>query len=41
MKNLHVELKIIQGEKQSRQAKLDPLQEGEEQILNDINTTKG
>jgi hypothetical protein len=41
MKNLQAELKTIQADKQSRQAQLEPLQEGAEQMLNDIDVAKG
>jgi hypothetical protein len=41
MKNLQAELKSIQVDKQSRQAQLEPLQEGAEQMLTEIDTTKG
>jgi peptidoglycan hydrolase CwlO-like protein len=36
MKNLQAELKSIQEDKQSRQAQLEPLQEGVEQMLTEI-----
>jgi hypothetical protein len=41
MKNLLVELKSIQLEKKLRQAHLEPLHEGEEIIITEMEETKG
>jgi hypothetical protein len=41
MKNLQAELKSIQMEKQLRQAQLEPLQEGEEMMITELEATKG
>jgi hypothetical protein len=41
MKNLWEELKSIQVDKHSRQAHLEPLQEGEEQMLTEIDAVEG
>jgi hypothetical protein len=41
MKNLQAELKSIQMEKQLRQAQLEPLQEGAEMMITELEATKG
>jgi hypothetical protein len=41
MKNLQAELKTILEDKESRQDQLEPLQEGTQKILNDIDVAKG
>jgi hypothetical protein len=41
MNNLQEKLKTIQVDKHSRQAQLEPLQEGAEQMLIEIDITKG
>jgi hypothetical protein len=40
MKNLHLEMKTIQEDSLSRQAQMEPLQGGMEQMLNDISAPK-
>jgi chromosome segregation ATPase len=41
MKNLQAELKTIQEEKKSRKVQLEPLQEGAEKMLTEIDAAKG